>query len=342
MELINSLPTQDLQHVLNHTRDLWEELRGKRLFVSGATGFFGMWLLETFAYANDQFNLRAKLIGLSRNPQAFAEKVPRLANHPAISLHLGDVRNFLFPEGEFSHVIHAGTTSSHPVPPLEMIDTIVEGTKRVLDFSIACKAQRFLFVSSGAVYGKQSLNSGPIFETCRTAPVVRDPASSYGEGKRLAELLCALYHQEYGLETMIARCFAFVGPYLPLNTHFAIGNFIRDALSKKTIVIKSRGTSLRSYLYAADLAIWLWTILFKGKASQSYHVGSSQKISIKELAATVGNILGGEVLIDESALGEEISYYPDVSSTEKSLSLKQYISLEEAILKTAHWILKNN
>ncbi|MEI6323712.1 MAG: NAD(P)-dependent oxidoreductase, partial [bacterium] len=217
--------------MLTHTRPLWEQLRGKRIFVTGATGFFGIWLLESFAYANKELGLGAELMGLSRDPDAFYLKVPHLAGVSSIVLHQGDVRTFEFPDGSFSHVIHAGTTSSVPVPPLEMLDTITQGTRRTLDFAVSAGAKKFLFVSSGAVYGKQPPDITHIPETYAGAPDPMDlrPVSIYGEGKRVGELLCSIYHQEHGLETTIARCFAFVGPHLPLDAHFAIGNFIRDA-----------------------------------------------------------------------------------------------------------------
>jgi dTDP-glucose 4,6-dehydratase len=334
------LPKEDLVHVLTHTRPLWEQLRGGRIFVTGATGFFGIWLLETFAYANNELSLGAELVGLTRNPQAFYAKVPHLTAESGITLHCGDVRDFKFPEGAFTHVIHAGTTSSAPVPPAEMLDTIIRGTQRTLDFSAASGAKRFLFVSSGAVYGKQPADITHVSETYAGAPNPMDPNSAYGEGKRVGELLCSIAHQEQGLETTIARCFAFVGPHLPLNAHFAIGNFIRDAMKGEPIKINN-GTPYRSYLYAADLAIWLWTILFKGESCHPYNVGSGQEITISELAQTVASGLDGSVQPPPTSTPNFNSspsrYVPSVDRARSELGLQPLVPLETAIRKVAEF-----
>lgn len=334
------LPQEDLEHVLEHTRPFWEQLRGGRIFITGATGFFGVWLLETFAHANSSLNLGASLIGLSRDPAAFYAKVPHLERESSITLYRGDVRDFDFPQGRFTHVIHAGTTSSAPVPPAEMLETIIRGTRRTLDFAAASGARRFLFVSSGAVYGKQPADMIHISETYAGAPDPMNPNSAYGEGKRVGELLCSIAHREHGLETTVARCFAFVGPHLPLNAHFAIGNFIRDALRGEPIRVKD-GTPYRSYLYAADLAVWLWTILFKGDACHPYNVGSDQEITISQLAETVASTLGGSAEpVTSSSSDFNLSpsrYVPSVDRARSELGLRVQISQEESIRKTAAW-----
>src|SRR5580658_3413790 len=97
----------DLDHVLNHTAGLWDDLRGQRLFMTGGTGFFGCWLLESFAWANERLALGAEAWVLTRNVEAFARTAPHLARRPDIRFHPGDVREFAFPAGSFSHVIHA-------------------------------------------------------------------------------------------------------------------------------------------------------------------------------------------------------------------------------------------
>ena len=334
------LPKEDLEHILAHTRPLWEQVRGGRIFVTGATGFFGIWLLESFAFANKSLDLGAKLVGLSRDPNAFYAKAPHLAQESSIALYRGDVRDFDFPNGSFTHVIHAGTTSSAPVLSSVMLNTIIRGTKRTLEFALAAGAKRFLFVSSGAVYGKQPPEMTHIPETYLGSPDVMDPKSAYGEGKRVGELLCAIAHKEHGLETTIARCFAFVGPHLPLDTHFAIGNFIRDAMKGVPIKVKD-GTPYRSYLYAADLAVWLWIILFQGKACHPYNVGSDQEITIAGLAKSVASIFNNSIKIHSTSTPDPRSpvsrYVPSVGRAESEMGLRVLVPLNQSILRMAAW-----
>jgi dTDP-glucose 4,6-dehydratase len=329
---------EDLQHAFDHTRELWEELRGQRVFITGGTGFFGCWLLETFAFANETLQLNARLTVLTRDADAFRRKSPHLAGNPGIELFEGDVRNFAFPPGKFSHLIHAATTSSAPVPPLEMFETIVAGTRRALDFAVACGAKKFLLVSSGAVYGRQPSDMTHISENYSGAPDISDPNSAYGEGKRAAELLCAIYSREHGFETKIARCFAFVGPHLPLDAHFAIGNFIRDALAQKPVCVKGDGTPYRSYLYAADLAVWLWTILFKAASCRPYNVGSANDGTIRHFAEAVAASVNPRVPVLQTIKSDSNQppsrYVPCTKRAEQELGLKENISFEDALRRT--------
>lgn len=334
----------DLDHVLEHTRDLWEELRGERIFITGGTGFFGCWLLESFTWANARLGLGAKALVLTRNLEAFRKKAPNLAADPAIQFHPGDVRSFAFPRGRFSHVIHAATESSTKLndeDPLRMFDTILAGTRQTLEFAQHCHVRKILLTSSGAVYGSQPPELTHIPEEYPGAPHPTDPHSAYGEGKRAAEALCTLYARQYGFEAKIARCFAFVGPYLPLDVHFAIGNFIKDGLRGGPIIIKGDGTPLRSYLYAADLATWLWTILFKGQSGRPYNIGSHTSFSINEVALYVSDQfppgLKIEILGTPNLNKPTEQYVPSTIRAESELALGQTIGLAEAIRKTIQW-----
>ena len=336
------LPSPDLDHILVHTPGLWEELRGQRVFITGGTGFFGTWLLESFAHANEQLGLRATLLVLSRDPRRFVENFPHLGQRAGVGFIRGDVRDFAFPPEACSHVIHAGTTSGSPVPSGEMFDTIVTGTRRALAFAAACAARRFLFVSSGAVYGRQPPELTHVPEDYPGGPDPLDPASAYGEGKRAAELLCVLASRKHGFDAAIARCFAFAGPHLPLDAHFAVGNFLRDALAGGPIRVGGDGTPHRSYLYAADLAVWLWTILLRGTAGRAYNVGSDDGMTIAQVAGTVRTALGVSAPVriarPPPPAGTAASrYVPDVGRAGRELGLRPVIDLATAVRRTAAW-----
>lgn len=333
---------EDLDHIFENTYDLWSDLESQRIFITGGTGFFGRWLLESLIWANDKQKLGVEILVLTRNQQAFEEKAPHLVAHPAIQFCVGDVRSFTFPEGSFSHVIHAATEASAKLnqeTPLLMLDVIVQGTRRVLEFSRYCGARKFLLTSSGAVYGKQPPNMTHIPEGYQGAPDTMDVRSAYGEGKRMAELLCSIYAKEYGIETKIARCFAFVGPHLPLDGDFAIGNFIRDGIQGRSIRVNGDGTPYRSYLYAADLAIWLWTILVNGAVCYPYNVGSDREITILDLANSVSRLfdLKSETLVGQKPIpGKSPEWYvPSVNRAMVGLNLQPLISLDKAISRTA-------
>jgi nucleoside-diphosphate-sugar epimerase len=346
MEPANPLSEHDLNLVLEHTAALWEEARGQRIFVSGGTGFFGCWLVESFCHINHALDLGASIAVLTRAPAAFAAKCPHLLHDSAVMLHEGDVRNFRFPDGEFGYVLHAATeTSARGVPEsaLTTLSTIVDGTEHMLQCAAACGARKFLLTSSGAVYGKQPPELTHVPETYGGAPDPLDSGSTYGEGKRTAELLCALY-QSGSLDCKIARCWAFCGPHLPLNRHFAIGNFIGDVLAGRPIRIQGDGTPRRSYLYAADLTVWLWTILFRAPALVPFNVGSSQDVSILELAQMVAATLNpqAEILVARQAVPgiPPLRYVPCVDRAQELLGLRQTIGLEESVRRTAKWHAK--
>ena len=332
----------DLDHVLAHTEGVWDELRGARMFVTGGTGFFGCWLVESFLWADDALALDATMTVLTRSPEAFRAKAPHLAGHRAIRLLGGDVRSFEYPTGRFSHVIHAASNATPELcreRPLAVMDTLVDGTRRVLDFAVTAGARRFLLTSSGAVYGPQPPGVTHLPETWSGAPDPAEPASVYAEGKRMAEMLCTAYRQTHGLECLIARCFAFVGPYLPLDGHFAIGNFIGDSVNGRDIQIHGDGTAHRSYLYAADLAIWLWTILARGVPGRPYNIGSERAVTIAELAATTAAAIrpGTRIRVARAAQpGAPVErYVPETRRARAELGLRQHIFLEDAIRRTA-------
>jgi nucleoside-diphosphate-sugar epimerase len=333
----------DLDHILAHTQNLWPELRGAGIFITGGTGFFGTWLLNTLSWANEKLDLKMEGVVLTRNADAFRIKAPELANQPWLRFHSGDINTFPYPDGRFSHVIHAATSTSakeQAESPRLIFDSIVQGTERVLQFAQQSGAKKFLLTSSGAVYGKQPSQITHVAEDYSGAPDPLVPASAYGEGKRAAEFLCGAYHREFGIDATIARCFAFVGPYLPLDAHFAIGNFIGDALAGRPIQIKGDGTPYRSYLYSADLVIWLLTILLRGQPGRAYNLGSDDDRPLSEVAKAVATHRKGvtvQIHGKPDPAKKPERYVPSTARAQNELHLKQTVDLDSAIQRTMEW-----
>jgi nucleoside-diphosphate-sugar epimerase len=336
------LPQADLEHAFRAVGEAgWHALAGRRLFVTGGTGFVGKWMLATLLEADRRLGLGCELTVLSRDPQAFAAASPQLAHAPGIRLVQGDVRTFEFPAGRFDTVLHAATDVVARSSPTATFETCVQGTRRTLDFAAQAEAADFLLVSSGAVYGRQPPQLERVPETHAGAPDPLLPASAYGEGKRVSEWLACTRAAESTLEVKIARCFAFVGPLLPLDKHFAIGNFLRAAMAGEDIVIQGDGTPYRSYLHAADMAAWLWAVLLRGRPGAAYNVGGEEALSIAELARRVVRVLesGSAVRTLRAAAPASAPerYVPDVARARAELDLPEPIALDPALLRTAHW-----
>lgn len=336
--------------------DLWEPLRRETVFLTGGTGFFGRWLLESFLAANVARDLRAHAVVLTRDPASFRARVPMLADAAPVRLVRGDVRALDAADvrqqlgadapARFAFVIHAATETDarrNAAEPLAMLDTIVAGTRAALDFARAAGARRFLLTSSGAVYGAQPPGVSHLSEEFPGAPDVTcfNPLNAYGEGKRLAELLCAAYHGQHGLETVTARAFAFVGPHLPLDAHFAIGNFLGDALAGRPVEVRGDGTAVRSYLHAADLVRWLWTILLRGTPGRAYNVGSGDGRPLREIAEIVANAVHPPVPVRVQGVPDPTRpaarYVPDVGRAARELDLRETFDLPTALARTVAW-----
>ena len=145
--------------------------------------------------------------------------------------------------------------------------------------------------------------------------------------------------EQHGLETVVASCFAFVGPDLPLNVHFAIGNFVRDALHSEAITVAGDGTPLRTYLDQRDLAHWLWTLLLEGRDGETYNVGSDEVVSIAELAHLVRDLLAPEkpvrILCSPQPAAARNRYVPDITKIQTQHGLRVSVPLAEAIVTAA-------
>lgn len=333
----------DLDAMFSRLEGDWPKLAGKTIFMTGGTGFIGRWMLEALADADRRLGLGVRVRIVSRNAAAFAERAPNIANHPSFTFVPGDVLDLEAGSDRYDYVIHAATDASADLnenDPLRMFDTIVKGTRRALGFALAARASRVLFLSSGAVYGVQPWEIENVPEDYFGGPDVTHYRNAYAEGKRAAEMLCGIYGKQFGIDIVSARIFALLGPLLSLDIHFAAGNFIRDAIAGRKVVVRSTGAAVRSYLYVTDLTVWLWTVCLRAKPNSVYNVGSEEGISIAQLAERVANLLGGggfEVRGQIDAAWNPGRYVPSTAKIRNELGLELSVGLNEAIRRTAVW-----
>ena len=341
--MVKQLAQDDLQFIYANLSEHIKDLDNKHIFITGGTGFIGSWLTEFLVFAVEKYQLNLSISILTRNKERFSSNYPYLSSVPCLHVIEKDIRELDVDavDNPIDYIIHAATDASASLNqdnPLLMAETIVQGTQNVLNLARKHSITNILFLSSGAIYGKQPTSLQGFGEDDLSAPDCTNALSSYGEAKRYAELLCAIYNKQYGLPYVTARCFAFIGPRLPLDTHFAIGNFLHNALNNQDITISGNGKAVRSYMYAADLTIWLLMILTKAKTASVYNVGADQAYSIEELAQAV--ISSANTHIRYKVLGADSNnsvYTPNINKAKTRLGVNIYTDLQEAIRKTLQW-----
>lgn len=313
------------------------ELGGSRLFATGCTGFFGYWLLAALECLNRR-GQATEVVVLSRNPQAFLQRHPEFHGRPWLSFVTGDIANFSLPGGRFEAVIHGATDSSPQAAanPSVLLAGMIDGTRRVLDFLADAACQRFLLISSGAVYGSQPASMPELNEDAGLGCDPFSPDNAYGEGKRIMEMLCACRAGNGLPAPVVARCFAFLGPYLP--SHLAPAQFLHDALAGGPIVLRGDGSPMRSYLYAADLAVWLLTLLARGRPGRAYNVGGAEAISLAVLAGVIRDTVAPDAAIEILGVdggAPRHRYVPDTHRIQMELGLGAWTPLPQAIARMA-------
>lgn len=345
MSVQRPLPADDLGFITTRASALWPQLKGARFLITGATGFFGRWMLESLFDADRQLGLGIHVTALSRDPEAFLSRVPHL-RRPRLVWLRGSVAT-LSPEswegGSLDTVVHLATEAdmrASAANPDAAAAVIAGGTRRTLEVAAQSGARRLLLTSSGAVYGLRPGGAELLSEESPEAdPGASDsPYAHAARAKLGAEKLCADFAG--GPACVIARCFSFAGPALPMDSKFAFGNFVGDALAGGPVVVRGDGSPIRSYLYAADLAVWLWTVLLRGAPGGVYNVGSERPVSILELARAVAGELGIadiRVVQEPGIAGVADRYVPSTQRARSQFGLRENFSLEEMIRRTAAW-----
>lgn len=340
---MNKIILEDMDFVFNQLKNTVDliKLKNSNIFITGGTGLFGKLFLDTFLFLNDKLNLNIKITVLTRNYESFIKKYKRYIDKN-IDFVNGDIRNFEIHNENIDYCLHFAASVDPNLEknnPNEMASIILDGTKNLIKKLEKYNIKRLLFTSSGAVYGKQYQSIKSFKEDYEGCPI-----TYYGKAKKVSEDIFL----NSNINISIARCFVLVGPYLNLDIHFAIGNFIRDAMENRDIIIKGDGRPLRSYLYTADLVIWLLTMLLKSENNSIYNVGGGDGISIYDLAKKVAKQVNNysekiKVLTEANYNYPAPKYIPNNEKIIKELGVKENYTLDNAIKRTIEYYkgLKN-
>jgi len=262
-------------------------LKGKTVLLTGGTGFFGIWFLTCLVIIKKKIGNDLRIITISRSPENFVSNVRDKKILKSIEIIKGDIREIELDNLKVTHLVHMATTNATETfrgeDQLAKIELLFEGTKNILK-QCGPTLEKVLFTSSGVAYGINKNNR--VSEDDYTGPNTIDIGSALGIGKLTAEYLVAYFAKKYGYKYSIARCFSFAGQFLPLDLHYAVGNFINNLLNNKNIQVKGDGQDMRSYLYIGDAMAWLIKLLDEPK-NGIYNVGSEFEIKIEDLARKI-------------------------------------------------------
>ena len=334
---MNKIIEEDTNFIFTHLKNIVDlsKLNNSNILITGGTGLFGKSILDALIFMHNFYEF--KITVLSRNKNNFLFNYPKY-NLEFINFISGDIINFDCKRQDFDYIIHAATPASAKLEeenPKEMYSVILEGTKNIIDIAKNMNIKKLLFTSSGAVYGEQYQSIKSFKEDYQGIPI-----TYYGKAKKISENIFL----NSNINVSIARCFAVTGPYLNLNIHFAIGNFIKDAIENRDIIINGDGRPLRSYLYTADLVIWLLAILLKSENKSIYNVGGRNGISIYDLAKKVSKQVNNytgkvDILTKYNYNYPAPKYIPNNKKIIKELGVKENYTLDEAIKRTIDWNL---
>lgn len=336
------LPRADLQHVLQHTRDLWRALHRETLFITGGTGPLGRWLLESFCHANRALRLHARAVVLTRRPEHFAACAPHLANDPALHILRGDVRHFDAADlgnlaGSISLVLHAAEPRSSRLSPLRVLDVMYAGTRRVLEWAVTQRISRVVLLGSGRAHSRGAPRILPLREPVEWPGQDDLPVNPLAEGKHLMEVLAAIFREEYRLDCKVARCFGVAGPGMPLGEADPLAVLLQDAIGPLALTWRGDSDALRSYLYLADFAAWIWTLLLRESPSPVYNIGSDEAVSVSAIAEHAaacgahGSLIPAQTIVAPSGPASGI---PDLQRTRRELGVEVWTDFATTVRKT--------
>jgi dTDP-glucose 4,6-dehydratase len=318
-------PEEDMEFILRKTGDHLKNLDGSSILLTGGTGFVGSWMLQFLTYASANLRIDISLDVVTRHSDSIFNK-----QYPSVRFIQHDLRLPLdFDDKDYSHVMFASTPSSPTTGGLDadlVLRSSISGTRNLLELlEKRNRSVKYLNTSSGAVKKVR----GPGLNQDHSINDV------YATAKYEVEKLLVEASNNSKIKFCSPRLYSFAGPGIALDAHFAIGNFIQNAMAGKDVILKGSPETVRSYLHPIDMTIQLLDC-WLGESSLPFpDIGSFNKIKLFDLAHFVSSTLGnGKVIILDNSQLPSV-YVPDLLTP--SLN-HQYISLEETIERWFLWL----
>jgi|APSaa5957512535_1039671.scaffolds.fasta_scaffold45834_2 nucleoside-diphosphate-sugar epimerase len=342
---------QQIDYIKNDCKEVVEgnihalkKLKGQSIFISGASGFMGKWVIEIINYLNENYDFNTCVFAHASSVTDEAEIYPSIYNNDLIVLIDGDIKNITEIDPFVSYVLHLASSPDNRVyssDPIKGVKDIIKGTEKILAASFRLEnLLNFTLLSSGMVYGPIPFTKDYIAEDSFFGFDSSSLSSFYPEAKRISESFVQAYRAQYKMPVTIFRPFAFIGPYQHIDRPWAINNFIRDGLRGEPIRIIGDEDTVRSYMYPSEMALWVLLGMLNQSGDNIFNLGSSDGKSIRQIAEKVEKSFGGNIglsvnLPPNSSLKSK--FVPSVEKFEQLFNLKLKINTEEAIKKTIEW-----
>ncbi len=334
---------EDIQKVLNnYPAEKFSKLHNSNILITGS-GFFSTWILEFLTHLNDAYNAQIKISIVSKSFKSFRSNANHLLIRKDLEFIEKDVREIVQLDKDLDWVINTigdTNTRNHATDPVGTSDSIINGTKNLLDHCIRLdNIKKILHLSSGLVNGRVT-DENPIKESEIGIVDFSVASNCYVEAKRFSETLCASYRSEFRLPIVIARPFAFIGPYQSMDSPFALNNFLRDGLSGNLIRVLGDGETVRSYLYGAEAAYLALKILIDSDSGSIVNIGSEEGIKIKDLANLVADSFGNQSKVEVNYFGYKTNYsklIPDITIAKKKYNFTTVFPLNISLKRTIDW-----
>lgn len=328
----------DLKESLNYLLCLLEPIKNKTVTITGA-GFMGSWLARSLVWLNENHGFQIKIYLITKNPEKLQKSDNELYTRNDLNIIRSDIRSINSFPSDTNFIVHTVANPDnrvHMSDPINTIDTIVTGTKIMLDNASRLEnIESIVHISSGQVYEKKYICSDNEnnMVSCRN-----NVNSIYPNAKRFSETLCFAYESINKLPIIIVRPFSFIGPFQELNKPWAVNSLLQEALNNQPMRIIGNGKPQRSYLYASDMAAWLLVILANGKKGEIYNLGSSESVSLLDITTKINKYLDNNVKILVQNYNEDNSkFIPDTRQLKEKFGLKEIFNFDNALKNTINW-----